>query len=432
MVVSSVNFQETLPTFALSICVKGRRIFTSVVVVVMVLRHFCRQALLNDESFEFMEQVEKLRMLKNAENRYALSAGIIDTFIRAGTMKEINIGSAVRDQILVQWEDMMRCRNDGMEVIVPLDFFDDVLFHVITELKADTFPRFKESVDFTQFVRRCQLSNLDLLKRILVNVPPVDQPLYIFPLPDTERTTLNEISVMLTPIDVCAIESLALDFPLKWKIVKADPQFQVSVSIYRYCRTRLNLCNQSPGSVYRITGEVPYSIAQVMCTLVEPSLSYLYDNRTVQSERLHFNSHCQKHDIFSTAIRSESIHFPWPVKTRHLVTANSIVRWKKNGSEKVIIVKKAVDCSQNKSNMFSGWILEKIADGATRYTFVEWCDWRFNKEFVAKCYRGYRKKTFYSMRDNLQKALRRNEELGFPKPQGSRLMDTLTEWKESK
>src|SRR5690554_6303226 len=69
-----------------------------------IFKQFCDQVLHSSESLSFIENVEKFKVMRHIDNRHKLCETMIETFVRANAVQEINIDGRIRRGIIEKFE----------------------------------------------------------------------------------------------------------------------------------------------------------------------------------------------------------------------------------------------------------------------------------------------------------------------------------------
>lgn len=116
------------------------------------------------ESYDFIQDVEKLPEIEDQELLVAETHRIITTFLMEDSKREVNLPSNLRKKVLDLYSSSKQEENKKEWIIEqkPESFFKECKLSLLSTLKHDSFKRFIRTSEFTQVIQK-YLGNTDLM-----------------------------------------------------------------------------------------------------------------------------------------------------------------------------------------------------------------------------------------------------------------------------
>ncbi|CAM9456475.1 unnamed protein product [Discosporangium mesarthrocarpum] len=115
--------------------------------VKLYISQFCSRTL-SGENLEFLEKVRELKCVAtqgSAEEVKAVTASLVDTYVRPGSVKEVNVGYSTRVAVMAGY-------HEGR-----LSAFDHMVKEVLQVIFSDVWPRFLKSPEFEVLMTRKEM-----------------------------------------------------------------------------------------------------------------------------------------------------------------------------------------------------------------------------------------------------------------------------------
>jgi ankyrin repeat protein len=285
---------------------------------------------------------------------------------------------------------------------------------------------------------------------------------------DREKWTLRELALEYLPnrendiqLDYCFVDSSISDFDIEFLIEVSHDNGQRTgeYSPWRLCQglenelvvnstTVLSLfdgvtfCTENnftlsetsslqPGKCFKTQGLVPYSVNNVLTTLMTPKYRNTFDHNIQTTAQIDYipNSKIKR---YAMSITVDELPVAWPAANRDFVLCNSVIY--EPDKKTYYIIRKSMNHSMapkqkgtSRGLLFSGWILQYIDDSITQYTYVD----LFNlseKQGASniKYWNTMGKKRTLRLHEQIMQALQQSKKESFPYPKHNfGVLDTL-------
>lgn len=116
------------------------------------------------ESFDFIQEVDKISSLKDETLIILAVQNIINTYLNEDGKKEVNLPSAQRKKVLDLYKNSGQEKSTQKWIleVEPKDFFIECKNSLLSTLKHDSFKRFIRTPEFLQGIQK-QIGNQDLM-----------------------------------------------------------------------------------------------------------------------------------------------------------------------------------------------------------------------------------------------------------------------------
>ena len=187
----------------------------------------------------------------------------------------------------------------------------------------------------------------------------------------------------------------------------------------------------APGKCFKTQGLVPYSVNNVLTTLMTPKHRNQFDHNIQTTAQIDYipNSKIKR---YAMSITVDEMQVPWPANNRDFVLCNSVIY--EPDKKTYYIIRKSMNHSMapkqkgaTRALMFSGWILQYIDDTITQYTYVDCFNLSDKKgESNIKYWNTMGKKRTMRLHEQIMQALVTSKKEGFPYPKHNYgILDTL-------
>jgi hypothetical protein len=285
---------------------------------------------------------------------------------------------------------------------------------------------------------------------------------------DREKWTLRELALEYLPnrendiqLDYCFVDSSISDFDIEFLIEVSHDNGQRTgeYSPWRLCQglenevvvtssTVLSLfdgvtfctennftlsegSNLQPGKCFKTQGLVPFSVNNVLTTLMTPKYRNTFDHNIQTTAQIDYipNSKIKR---YAMSITVDELPVAWPAANRDFVLCNSVIY--EPDKKTYYIVRKSMNHSMApkqkgtaRALLFSGWILQYIDDSITQYTYVDCFNLSDKKgESNTKYWNTMGKKRTLRLHEQVMQALQQSKKESFPYPKHNfGVLDTL-------
>jgi ankyrin repeat protein len=285
---------------------------------------------------------------------------------------------------------------------------------------------------------------------------------------DREKWTLRELALEYLParendiqLDYCFVDSSISDFDIEFLIEVSHDNGQRTgeYSPWRLCQgletesvvtssTVLSLfdgvtfCTENnftlsegsllqPGKCFKTQGLVPFSVNNVLTTLMTPKYRNTFDHNIQTTAQIDYipNSKIKR---YAMSITVDELPVAWPAANRDFVLCNSVIY--EPDKKTYYIVRKSMNHSMApkqkgtaRALLFSGWILQYIDDSITQYTYVDCFNLSDKKgDSNIKYWNTMGKKRTLRLHEQIMTALQQSKKESFPYPKHNYgILDTL-------
>lgn len=201
---------------------------------------------------KFVHMVSSNNVEQHQQDWKTLGDHIVDTYLKSGAMKEVNIPATIKSQCLKNWSVCKEEKEQSQLEQLKQNLFKEVLFTLNTSLKIDSFPRFIRSNEFRKYMA---LNGLPLLNKIATHLSITTKNNYSWNESDFVLYNMTERHVHLARM-------LAADAP-RWELMGYSPKRGKDQCVCYICTE-----DYYPGMLSsKAIGYYNYSVEEMMFTL---------------------------------------------------------------------------------------------------------------------------------------------------------------------